>query len=112
GVPPDVVVSLAAVGIMMFFALAALWRRRRPPLSRSAIRFYALSGLAGFIADKVMKRGNGLLMNVLIGIAGSFVGGFLSGIVGISAGGFVGNLIIATVGAIIFLWVYDQMRKN
>ncbi|MEM8648932.1 MAG: GlsB/YeaQ/YmgE family stress response membrane protein [Pseudomonadota bacterium] len=76
------------------------------------IVFLVLGGLAGFIADKVMKRGNGLLMNVLIGIAGSFVGGFLSGIVGISAGGFVGNLIIATVGAIIFLWVYDQMRKN
>ena len=76
------------------------------------IVFLVLGGLAGFIADKVMKRGNGLLMNVLIGITGSFVGGFLSGIVGISAGGFVGNLIIATVGAIIFLWVYDQMRKN
>ncbi|MEM0909217.1 MAG: DMT family transporter [Pseudomonadota bacterium] len=50
GVHPDVVISIAAIGIAGFFSLAALWRRRLPPTSPAALRFYAMSAAAGFIA--------------------------------------------------------------
>ncbi|MBO6815280.1 MAG: GlsB/YeaQ/YmgE family stress response membrane protein [Rhizobiaceae bacterium] len=75
------------------------------------IGFIIIGLLAGFIAEKAMNRNHGLIMNLLVGVIGSFVGGFLAPLVGISAGGFVGRLIIATVGAIIFLWVFDRIRR-
>ena len=76
------------------------------------IGFLVIGFLAGWIAEKVMHRDHGLLKNILVGIVGSFVGGFLAPIVGISAGGFIGRLIIASVGAIIFLWVYDRISNR
>lgn len=76
------------------------------------IAFLVLGILAGFIAEKVMNRDHGLLMNLLVGIIGSFVGGFLARLVGIAAGGFIGQLIVAAVGAIIFLWVFDRIRSR
>ena len=76
------------------------------------IGFIVIGLLAGFIAEKVMNRDHGLIMNLLVGIIGSFVGGFLAPLVGIAAGGFIGRLIIATVGAIIFLWVFDRIRSR
>ena len=76
------------------------------------IVFLILGGIAGWIAERVMNRNHGLLQNVVVGVIGSFVGGFISRLIGIHAGGFVGNLVIATVGAIIFLWAYDQIKKR
>ncbi len=68
--------------------------------------------IAGWIAQKVMKRDHGMLKNILIGIIGSFVGGLLAGGLGIVAIGFVGNIVIAAIGAVVFLWVYDQIRSK
>ncbi len=68
--------------------------------------------IAGWIAQKVMKRDHGMFKNILVGIIGSFVGGLLAGGLGIVAIGFVGNIVIAAVGAVLFLWVYDQIRNK
>lgn len=68
--------------------------------------------IAGWIAQKVMKRTHGLLKNIVVGIIGSFVGGLLAGGLGIVAIGFIGNIVIAAVGAVVFLWVYDQIRNK
>ena len=76
------------------------------------IGFLILGGIAGWIAERVMKRNHGLLKNVVVGVVGSIVGGFLSSLVGIQAYGFVGNLVVATGGAIVFLWGYDQITNS
>ena len=57
--------------------------------------------LAGYIAEKVTASDHGLLTNLLVGIAGSFVGGSLATLLNIVFYGWVGNLIVATVGAIL-----------
>ena len=47
--------------------------------------------IAGYIAERVLNRDHGLLTNVLVGIAGSFVGGTLAGLLGIQFYGFLGK---------------------
>ena len=64
--------------------------------------------LAGWIAERAMNRDHGLLTNMLVGIAGSFVGGTLAGVVGITFYGFLGNLVVATIGAILILWIFAK----
>ncbi|EIM76875.1 GlsB/YeaQ/YmgE family stress response membrane protein [Nitratireductor rhodophyticola] len=68
--------------------------------------------LAGYVAEKTMNRDHGFLTNILVGIAGSFVGGTLAGLVGISFYGFLGNLVIAIVGAILILWVFGRSSSS
>lgn len=76
------------------------------------ISFLFIGFFAGWIAQRVMHREHGLFKNILVGIIGSFVGGFLAGVLGIQAIGFIGNLVISALGAIVFLWVYDQIRSK
>ena len=66
--------------------------------------------LAGWIAERTMNRDHGVLTNVLVGIAGSFVGGALPNLVGIVFYGFLGSLLVATVGAIVLLWVWGKVQ--
>ena len=68
--------------------------------------------LAGYIAERAMNRDHGLLTNVLVGIAGSFVGGTLAGIVGISFYGFLGNLVVAVAGALLILWFFGKSERR
>ena len=56
--------------------------------------------LAGWIAEKVTASDHGLLTNLLVGIAGSFVGGTLANLFHIEFYGWLGSLIVASIGAI------------
>jgi uncharacterized membrane protein YeaQ/YmgE (transglycosylase-associated protein family) len=66
--------------------------------------------IAGYIAERAMNRDHGLFTNILVGIAGSFVGGTLAGLLDFHFYGFLGNLIVATAGAILILWVFGKSR--
>ncbi|WP_295814974.1 GlsB/YeaQ/YmgE family stress response membrane protein [uncultured Nitratireductor sp.] len=68
--------------------------------------------LAGYVAEKTMNRDHGFLINILVGIAGSFVGGTIAGLVGISFYGFLGNLVVAILGAILILWVFGRSASR
>jgi uncharacterized membrane protein YeaQ/YmgE (transglycosylase-associated protein family) len=68
--------------------------------------------LAGYIAEKVTASDHGLLTNLLVGIAGSFVGGTLAGLLNVEFYGWLGNLLVATVGAILVLWVWRRFRDR
>lgn len=70
------------------------------------LAFLLIGLIAGFIAEKVMKRNHGLIKNLVVGVIGAVVGGFLAQLVGITYAGFVGTLIVATVGAIVVLWLF------
>ena len=67
--------------------------------------------LAGWIAERSMNRNHGFLTNILVGVAGSFVGGTLAGLAGIQYYGWMGNLIVAAIGAIIILWFFGRTEK-
>ena len=76
-----------------------------------------IGGLAGWIAEKVMKENHGLLMNIIIGIIGSYLGAFIANALGIRLGEvfqgwFWGNLIVAAVGAIVLLWLVRLFRNR
>jgi uncharacterized membrane protein YeaQ/YmgE (transglycosylase-associated protein family) len=71
-----------------------------------------VGGLAGWIAEKVMKFDTGLVMNVVLGIVGAVVGNFLLGLLGIGLGGIVGQLIVAVVGACILIAAYRAIKSR
>ena len=68
--------------------------------------------LAGYIAEKVTASDHGLLTNLLVGIAGAFVGGSLATLLNISFYGWLGNFLVATVGAILVLWLWRRFRDR
>jgi uncharacterized membrane protein YeaQ/YmgE (transglycosylase-associated protein family) len=76
------------------------------------IVWFILIGLvAGWLAGKLMKgSGFGILGDIVIGVIGALLGGFLFGMLGISAGGLIGSLIIATLGAVILLYILRLVR--
>ena len=64
-----------------------------------------------------MKENHGLLMNIIIGIIGSYLGAFIANALGIRLGEvfqgwFWGNLIVAAVGAIVLLWLVRLFRNR
>ena len=66
--------------------------------------------IAGYIAEKATASGHGLLTNLLVGIAGSFVGGNLATVLNVEFYGWLGNLIVASIGAILILWIWRAIR--
>lgn len=70
--------------------------------------------IVGILAKVLMpgKDPGGLIITILLGVAGAFVGGFIATAIGFgSVTGFnVRSLIIATVGAMILLLVYRMLR--
>ena len=69
--------------------------------------------MAGWLAGKIMNVGMGLLIEILVGIAGGAIGGWLFGLIGLhSTGGFIGQLVVAVVGAVVLLWVVSKIKKN
>ncbi|CAN0577247.1 unnamed protein product [Ectocarpus sp. 12 AP-2014] len=75
------------------------------------IGFIVIGILAGWIAEKVMNSQHGLLMNLVVGVVGAFIGGFLANAVGIAFYGFLGSLVVATIGAIVLLWVLRMIKR-
>jgi uncharacterized membrane protein YeaQ/YmgE (transglycosylase-associated protein family) len=78
------------------------------------IGYIIIGGIAGWIAGKIVKGGgSGILMNIVIGIVGALIGGFLlSFFVDTAAGGFWFTLFTAILGSVILLWVVGLARRN
>lgn len=78
----------------------------------SFIVWIVIGGLAGYIAEKVTKSDHGLLTNIIIGMVGSVVGGYIARVLDLQlAGGFLDQLVVATLGAILLVFLYKQVRK-
>ena len=68
--------------------------------------------LAGFVAGKLMKGSSmGLIMNLVLGLFGAVLGGWLFEQLGIQWGGILGQLGTAVVGAVAILWVASLIKK-
>ena len=71
------------------------------------IYFLIVGALAGWLGSLLFKgSGSGLFMNIILGILGAIVGGWIFDKLNIETGGFSGSLITAAVGAFVILWVY------
>ena len=76
---------------------------------------WILLGLVvGILAKWIMpgKDGGGFFMTILLGIGGAFVGGYLSTLLGFGdvTGFNLNSLVIATLGALLVLFIYNKMR--
>lgn len=56
-------------------------------------------------------RGFGVFGNIIIGVIGAVIGGFVFNLLGISANGFIGSIVTATIGAGILLYVVKLINK-
>jgi uncharacterized membrane protein YeaQ/YmgE (transglycosylase-associated protein family) len=86
------------------------WRRRgeRTPFSseHDMLITIVVGIIAGFLAGKIMKgSGYGVLIDLLLGLVGGMLGGWLFGLLGIGGGGVLWAIVVATVGAVILVWL-------
>ncbi len=71
----------------------------------------AIGVLAGFLAGHIMKgRGFGLLGDLIVGVAGAFIGVWLFGLLHISSAGILGLLIAAIIGALLLLYIIRLIK--
>jgi uncharacterized membrane protein YeaQ/YmgE (transglycosylase-associated protein family) len=75
--------------------------------------YWVVVGLiAGWAAGKIMKGGGyGTVMDIVLGIVGAVVGGWLVGMLGISAGGLIGTILVAILGAVFLIWLTRLIKK-
>jgi uncharacterized membrane protein YeaQ/YmgE (transglycosylase-associated protein family) len=68
--------------------------------------------LAGFLAGKIMRgKGYGILMDLLLGIVGSILGGAVFGLLGLYSSSIVGHLVVATAGAVLLIYIVRRLRS-
>ena len=79
----------------------------------SGLIWWIVVGLiAGWLAGKVMKGGGyGVVMDIVLGIAGAILGGWVFGLQGLHAGGLIGSIVVAFIGAVILVWIIHQIKK-
>ena len=76
------------------------------------IWWIVLGALAGWIASMIMgtNRQQGLLMDIIVGIVGAIIGGYVVSFFGLGTGGFIWSLLVAVLGAVILLWIMRLVR--
>jgi len=68
--------------------------------------FLIIGIIAGWLAGKIMNGGGfGLIGDLVVGVVGSYIGGYLFKVLNFSAYGTIGEIIMATIGAIVLLWI-------
>jgi uncharacterized membrane protein YeaQ/YmgE (transglycosylase-associated protein family) len=81
----------------------------------SFIAWIVLGLVAGFIASKIVnKSGEGMILDIILGIVGAVVGGYLfqtfgmAGVTGLN----LYSILVAVVGAIVFLVIYHAIFRR
>ena len=77
-----------------------------------------VGGLIGWVASKVMGTDpqQGILLNVIVGIVGALLGGFLFGLLGLGGsildeGLNIGSILVSLIGAIVLIWIVKMVRR-
>lgn len=70
--------------------------------------------VAGWLAEKVMGRNHGLLTNLIVGVVGALLGGFIAqNLLGIPVGGFnLVTLLVAFGGAVLLLFLLGLVKRR
>ena len=81
----------------------------------SIIGWIVLGLIAGFIASKIVnKSGEGMILDIILGIVGAVIGGYLfqtfgmAGVTGVN----LYSILVAVVGAIVFLVIYHALFRR
>lgn len=72
-----------------------------------------VGGIAGLLAGLVMKGGGyGVAVDIILGILGAFVGGWVFHLLGIgTGGGIVGSIVVAFIGACILIGITRALKR-
>jgi uncharacterized membrane protein YeaQ/YmgE (transglycosylase-associated protein family) len=81
----------------------------------SFLAWIILGLIAGFIGSKLVnRRGEGVVLDVLLGIVGAFVGGWLFSVFG--RAGVTGlnlySMVVAVIGAVVVLVIYHALSRR
>jgi uncharacterized membrane protein YeaQ/YmgE (transglycosylase-associated protein family) len=71
-----------------------------------------IGGLAGWLAEMLMKSGTSIFMNIILGIVGAALANALLGFFGVALGGWIGYLIAGFVGACIIIFLWRAIRSR
>ena len=78
------------------------------------IGYIIIGGLAGALASRIIRgSGAGIVMDIVIGIVGALIGGFiLSFFVNTAGGGIIFTFVTALLGALLLLWIVGMVRHR
>ena len=81
----------------------------------SILAWIILGLVAGFFASKIVNgSGEGALMDIVLGIVGAVVGGFLFNVIGaVGVTGFnIWSMFVAVIGAVVVLAIYHALLRS
>jgi uncharacterized membrane protein YeaQ/YmgE (transglycosylase-associated protein family) len=81
----------------------------------SILAWIVLGLISGFIASKIVnKTGEGILLDIVLGVVGAVVGGWLFSLVGHSGvtGLNIYSFVVAIIGAIVVLFLYHAVVRR
>ncbi len=79
----------------------------------SFIWFLLIGLVAGWLAGKIMRgSGFGIWGNIVIGVIGSIIGGWLFSLISVTTSGTFGAIITAMVGAMVLLYVVKLIKNS
>lgn len=117
-----IVAILAITAIAVVLYLLSISNRsglvilnRQESSALSFVAWIVIGLVVGFVGSKLLnKTGRGRVRDVLIGIVGAIVGGFLSNLFGKSSGSRVDSysLLVAMVGAVVFMIIYHALFRR
>ena len=85
-------------------------------MGHGIIAWIVIGVIAGWLTGKIMKgSGFGFLMDMVVGLAGALIGGFLSahlGLGGVGEHGLIISICIAVIGAVILTWIVRLISGN
>jgi uncharacterized membrane protein YeaQ/YmgE (transglycosylase-associated protein family) len=75
-----------------------------------------IGAIAGWVTGKLMKgSGFGFIMDMIVGLIGACIGGFISshlGLGGVGEHGLIMSIVIAVIGAVILTWLIRLVSGN
>ncbi len=103
------------MSVLDLTTLGMIITNRQQSSAMSFVAWIVLGLVAGYIGSKIVnKSGEGLIRDVLLGIVGAIIGGYLFNLFG--ATGVTGlnlySLLVAVVGAVVFLIVYHAIFRR
>ena len=75
------------------------------------LSFLIVGLIAGWVAERVMSRGHGLVTNLVVGVIGAYLGAFLFRLLGLTSTGF-SALVVAIIGSIVLLAIVGAVSKR
>jgi len=105
------------MGIVIFFILAFVALVVISAVFKVALALLLpalLWMLAGMFAGRIMRgRGYGPIVDIVLGLAGGFVGRWLFGLLGVSIGsGLIASLVVGTIGAVVLVYLGRLLGGN